>query len=912
MKRSIFIVLMALIPFLLLAGNIEPAELRCEYRNNPIGIDNNHPLFGWQLVTKERNQVQTAFELRVAEQRQDLLKGTNLAWESGKIISEKFIAVEYQGKPLESMKRYYWSVKVYDGNGVASAWSTPAFFEMGLLKPSDWKAKWIGDEREQFTNDKDFYQEDPMPLFRKKIVTSKRIASARLYISGLGYYEALLNGKKIGDRVLDPGFTSYKKEVQYTVYDVSEQFKLGENVLGIMLGNGWYNPLPLRLFSRFNLRDFAETGRATLIAQLHIKYSNGTEQIILTDESWETASGPIIRNNIYLGEEYDARLEKDFMSKPGWRQARIVKGPSGTLRVASQPPIRVTKTLSPVAIKEVGKDTFIVDMGQNFAGVVSIKVKGPSGTRIGLRFGEDIFKDGRLNYYTSVAGQIKEQWRADGGPGSPKTAWQRDEYLLKGIGEEKWSPRFTFHGFRYVELTGWPGTPTIESIRGLRMNSDVVSNGSFDCSDPAINKLHSAIQWTFLSNIFSVQSDCPAREKMGYGGDLVATAEAFIYNYDMHGFYKKTINDFANDQQADGGITEIAPFTGIADRGYGGYSGPLGWQLAFPFLQDQVYQYYGDKRILKDYYPFIKKQMAFLESKSQQGLFFWDISDHEALDTKPEAFTAACFYYHHAILAKKFASILGENSDSVRFDRLSKNIRRAILDRYYQPGTGRFDNGTQSAQLFALYYGLSPEPQKTIEALVKEFERWDDHVSTGIFSTKMMFEVMSENGMSDLLSKVAGQKTFPGWLHMIESGATTLWETWQYSDNTYSQNHPMFGSIEEWFYKYLLGIQPAAPGFSQIIIKPQTAGPLQWVKGSYRSVAGDISCSWKKEGARLTLDLTIPAGTKAMVFIPCKAGDQVRERGKLLKDQPGFALGTYNNGFYELELGSGTYSFVVN
>lgn len=905
MKRLAAILLTTLIPILLRAGSIEPVQLRCEYRINPIGIDVEQPVFGWQLASTLRNQAQMAYEVRVAEALQDLKTGSKLIWQSGKILSGKSFAVAYEGRPLESMKRYYWTVRVYDANGIASSWCTPAFFEMGLLKTTDWKAKWIGDEREQFKQEEDFYQEDPMPLFRKKIVSSKKVSRAGLYISGLGYYEAYLNHKKIGDRVLDPGFTAYSKEVQYSVYDVTKSLTTGENVLGIMVGNGWFNPLPMRLFGRFNLRGIMETGRPMILAQMKIWYADGTEQLIATDESWETIPGPIIRNNIYLGEEYDARKEKNFEEELGWRSARFVKGPAGILKSASQPPTRVTRILRPVSIKEIGQDTFIVDMGQNFAGVVSIKLNGPAGRKIGFRYGEDIFKDGRLNYFTSVAGQIKEQWKVNAGPGAPKTAWQRDEYTLKGTKEESWSPRFTFHGFRYVEITGWPGKPGIESIQGLRMNSDLEKNGSFECSDPSLNKLHEAIQWTFLSNVFSVQSDCPAREKMGYGGDLVATGESYIYNYDMHGFYRKTINDFANDQQPDGGITEIAPFPGIADRGYGGYSGPLGWQLAFPFLQDQLYQYYGDISILKNYYTAFKKQMAFLESKSQQGLFFWDISDHEALDTKPEAFTAACFYYHHVLLAKKFAGLLGERPDSIRYDRLANTIKQAIIERYYVWGTGRFDNGTQSAQLFALYYKLSPEPAKTIEALVKEFSRKDDHLSTGIFSTKMMFEVMSENGLSDLLSKVAMQKTFPGWLNMIESGATTLWESWQYSDNTYSQNHPMFGSIEEWFYKVLLGIQPASPGFSEIIIKPHTEGGLQWAKGTYHSVSGEISCSWKKEGGRFSLNLGIPAGVKARVFVPCREGALIKESGKIIQN----TAGKYQGDFFEVEIGSGNYHF---
>ena len=481
---------------------------------------------------------------------------------------------------------------------------------------------------------------------KSRSLPAKKIAAARLYITGLGYYEAYLNGKKIGDQVLDPGFTSYRKQVLYSTFDVTTQIKKGKNIFSLRLGNGWYNPLPIRLFGRFNLRDVQQTGRPCVKSQLLLRYIDGTEETIVSDESWLTAPGPVIRNNVYLGELYDARLEKkDWFTDGtnGWRNASITEGPSGSLHAQKQPPIRITAVVKPVRIYEAGKDTFIVDMGQNFAGVARIKVQAPAGTRINLRYGEDTLIQGRLNYYTTVAGQIKEIFRLSGGPGAPKTAWQEDSYITRGQGKEVWAPGFTFHGFRYVEITGWPGRPGVDDIEGLRMNSDIDEVGTFACSNEMFNQLNKTIKWTFLSNVFSVQSDCPGREKMGYGGDMVATAPAYIYNYDMSNFYHKTIQDFVNDQQPDGGITEIAPHTGIADRGYGGASGPLGWQLAFPFLQKQLYEFYGDTRIIEQNYDAFQKQMNFLQSKAINGLFHWDISDHEALDPRPEAFTALYF-----------------------------------------------------------------------------------------------------------------------------------------------------------------------------------------------------------------------------------------------------------------------------
>ncbi|CAA9537326.1 MAG: GH78 / CBM67, partial [uncultured Segetibacter sp.] len=676
------------------ASPLRADRLTCEYIQNPLGIDIQKPRLSWTLVSDQRNQQQTAYELLVSDNMADIQKAKGNVWQSGKVTSPQSLHIDYNGTPIKSFSRYYWVVKVYNLKGEGSAWSEPAWFETAMLHQNDWQAQWIGDDRKQFERDEDFYKDDPMPLFRKEFTAKKPIAAARLYICGLGYYEAYLNGKKAGDHLLDPGFTKYSKQNLYATYDITSLLQNGGNTAGIMLGNGWWNPLPLQLFGRFNLRSAQQTGRPCVKAQIRVSYTDGSTEVIATDKTWQTAEGPVIRNSVYLGEHYDARLEKSFenAAAKNWKTAVAVQGPSGTLTAQMLPPIRLTKVVKPLGIKEVGKDTFIVDMGQIFAGVARIKVQGPRGTKVTLRYGEDIHPDGRLNYLTSVTGQIKEQFHLSGGPGAPKTAWQQDNYILKGSGTETWSPRFTFHSLRYAEITGWPGKPSLDDIEGLRMNSDLPADGTFLCSNDMFNRLNETIKWTFLSNVFSVQSDCPGREKMGYGGDMVATAEAFIYNFGMANFYRKTIQDFANDQQPDGGITEIAPYTGIADRGYGGESGPLGWQLAFPYLQKQLYDYYGDKQIIKQNYNAFKKQMDFLQAKAINGLFHWDISDHEALDPRPEAFTASAFYYHHALLATEFAGILGKKDDSLKYSKLAADIKVAIVRKYWIPKTGRFDN----------------------------------------------------------------------------------------------------------------------------------------------------------------------------------------------------------------------------
>lgn len=911
----IFLVTLAVTSMAVAADSaLQPVNLTCEYRVNPLGIDTKKPSFSWTFVSAARNQHQNGFEIVMSEDSAEVTQGKGSVWSTGKINSVENFQIEYSGPPLKSFTRYYWRVRTYDKVGQVSSWSGVAWFETAMINASDWRAKWIGDGSKQFERDEDFYKDDRIPLFRKEISIKKKIVTARLYVAGIGYYEAFLNGKKIGDHVLDPGWTTYKKEVLYAVHDITALLKRGTNVTGFMLGNGWWNPLPLRMFSRFNLRDYQETGRPCVRAEIHIRYADGSDEIIPTDKTWQTAPGPIVRNNVYLGEQYDARLEQKNWNTVGpakgaWKNAVAVTGPTGQLHVQMQPPIRITRVIKPVRITELKPGVYIVDMGQNFAGVARIKVKGKAGTKINLRYGEALHPDGTLNYLTTVAGHIKEIWHLSGGPGAPPTAWQEDSYILKGNGVENWSPRFTFHGFRFIEITGWPGKPTVNDIEGLRMNSDIQKVGEFACSNEMFNKIHEVAQWTFLSNVFSVQSDCPGREKMGYGADMVTTANTFLYNYDMSNFYTKAVQDFANEQQPDGGITEIAPYYGIKDKGVGGESGPLGWQLAFPYLQMQLYEFYGDKRIIETHYPAVVKQLEFLQAKAIDGLFHWDISDHVAIDPKPEAFSASAFYYHHAKLAAAFAGILDKPGDSVMYTKLSEQIKRDIIGKYHVPHTGRFDNATQSAQLFALWYNLASEREKTMKVLMQEFERHNWHVSSGIFGVMMMFDVLRESNQQEVAYTIANQKDYPGWGYMLSKGATTFWESWEYPDNAPSQNHPMFGSIDEWFYRSLLGINPTAPGFKKIIIKPQPAGDLSWAKGSYSSVSGKIVCDWKIENKKFRLSVSIPANTRAEVWILNDGKSEVVENGKPVSTIAELKVQTVANGYVVVELGSGDYSF---
>ncbi len=900
--------------FLCHAQSIAVVDQRCEYWSNPLGIDVPSPHFGWVLKAKEKNQEQTAYELIVSNNYKDISKKKGNVWSTGKVRSSQSVHVEYGGKPLNPFTRYYWRVKVYDKNGKSSEWSDPSWFETAALDPSDWTASWIGSDKTNAEEDEELYKDAPAPLFRKIFKVEKKIKSARLHISGLGYYEADINGKRVGDNVLDPGWTAYRKQVLYSTYDITDHLKQGSNVIGIILGNGWYNPLPLRMWGKWNLREQLTIDRPCLSGMIHITYSDGSKEIIPTDNTWDWFDSPILRNNIYLGEHYDARLETDYTDldkyPEGMSRAVKVTGPKGKMTAQLQPPIKIYRKIKPIAITETDPGVFVVDMGQNFAGAVQISVKGKAGTCVRLRYGEDIYKDGKINGMTSVVGQIKY---GNGGAGSPSVAWQEDSYTLNGNGIETWMPRFTFHGFRYVELTGWPGKPTLDDIEGMCMSADVPQVGEFECSNPMFNKLIENIRWTFRSNLFSVQSDCPAREKFGYGGDILCSTNAFSFNYDMSNFYRKVLWDNANDQRESGAITETIPYMGIADFGTDANdgSGPISFQAGFPFLVNHLYEFYGDKRIIAEHYTALKKLVDYLISCSKDNLILVDISDHESLDEKPHALTASAWYYYHVMMFARFERILGNAGEAEKYESISQQIKQAIVKKMFDASTGVFGNGTQSAQVFGLWFPFieGKDRAAAFNHLSKAIDAKQGHLSTGIFATKMMFDVFREADRNETAYNIANQKDFPGWGYMIEKGATTLWETWAYSDNTYSQNHPMYGSISEWFYRSILGINPTSPGFKEFIIKPQPTGDLTHAEGGYRSVYGFIASKWKLHDGKMKLNVSVPVNTKATVMIPTSDAQSVTIDGMQPDKVKDVSVKGCSSGYMSIEVGSGDYSF---
>ncbi len=886
---------------------IRVREPRCEYRREPLGIDVVEPQLSWQVTSSTRGQKQLAYQIMVASTLADLQADRSDLWDSGRVDSEESIHVPYQGKPLGSGQRCYWKVKAWGHDGAVSEWSEPTWWEMGLLGEGAWRGNWISDGKPLPDTNAGFFEDDPAPLFRKEFTVKGEVRRARLSLSGLGYVEASLNGHRVGDQYLDPIWTIPGQRVYSSVYDVSSDLQPGSNCIGVTLGNGWYNPLPLRMWGRVNLRERLIVGRPRFIAQLQIEYANGTSDTIVSDATWKVAPGPILRNSIYLGEKFDACQIRDGWDQPAhddrdWTAAHVAAAPTGRLQAQPLSPIKVTARLEPVGITEPAKDTFIVDMGQNFGGLASFTFDVPRGTEINIRYGELLHPDGSLNPMTSVCGQIK---RKEPGPdGSPAVAWQADTYIAKGGGPETYTPRFTFHAFRYIELTGLPKPPKLKDIVGLRMNSAVEPVGSFTCSSEPYNRIQKMCEWTFLSNLFGVQSDCPHRERFGYGGDLVVTSDAFLMNFDMATFYANAARQWHDSALPDGMLTDTAPSVGIQ------YCG-VGWAMAHPHVVTQLFRYYGDRRMVEEQYPTAKRWLELVRSQNPDFIVTKGLHDHEALAKDSSAAMVTPLYCESARMVASLARILGKDAEAAEYEQLAESIRRAYVDTFLTRGTGKVSSGIQGAQAFAIYLDMLPEQERAaaFEHLLRDLvDTNKGKLTTGIFGTRFLLDILSRQGRADLIHPMVAGSDFPGWGHMLDQGATTLWEDWKFSDNTYSHNHPMFGSISQWFYNWPGGIQPEpeAVAFDRFRFQPWFAPDLDWVQCTYRSVRGPITCNWKREPSGITLDLQVPVGTTATLSLP--AGT-VTENGRPFvgsgeatptAGQGGAVLTTLQSGHYEV------------
>ena len=907
---------------------MQAVDLRCEYQTSPLGIDAEQPRLSWRLESDTRAQSQAAYQILVASSLEQLEAGQGDLWDTGRVDSNETLHIEYDGAVLKSGQRCFWKVRSWPTKGEASdaEWSDAAWFETALIGPEEWEAVWINDGRQNPESDEDLFKEDPAPLFRKEFTLAKPVQSARLYITGLGYYDAQLNAQSVGDHELDPGWTDYADRVYYSTYDVTDQLAADpenddSHCLAVTVGNGWYNPLPLRMWGHRDIRKTLAVGRPRFIAQLEIEFVDGTHQTITSGPTWKTTPGPMLRNSVYLGEVYDARLEipdwnrSDF-NDSDWLDASLAEEPIGALEAQPLEPIRVTAELEPVSITEPKPGTFIYDMGQNFGGRIALTLDVPEGTTVDLRYGELINEDGTLNPKTSAAGQIKGQPKYDESgrelgvwdPVYPSSAWQGDRYIAKGVPGETFEPCFTFHAFRYVEVTGLPSTPTLDMVQGHRMNSDVKSSGEFSCSNDLLNDIQEICRWTFLSNIFSVQSDCPHRERFGYGGDLVNTCDVFMLNYDMANFYEKATWDWHDGAREDGMLTDTAPFVGIQ------YCG-VGWAMIHPLLQQKLYQYYGDRRLIEQQYATSKRWFDLVASQNEDHIIKNGLSDHESLTPKPAPPMVTPLYCESARIMSELATVLGKEQEAQHYADLSHEIRQAWFEQFVDQETGVISPDTQAIYAFALYLDMLPQEMRAtaMEHLVEDIANdKEGHLSTGIFGTKYALDVLSREGHSELAYDVVSSREFPSWGYMLENGATTLWEHWALSDNTFSHNHPMFGSVSQWFFNWLGGIQvePDSVGFDHFSLRPQFVDDLEWVNCRYDSVRGPITCNWTRSEGRIELEIEVPVNTTATLYLPVNASS-IYENGQPVALAEGVELLTQTDEWMQYRVESGTYHFTI-
>lgn len=901
MKKSFLLLFFFQLTSLLLIAQVNVKSLNIEYLSNPIGIDVEEPRFSWIIQSKYRGFNQSAYQILIASSPEKLNEESADIWNSGKVLSDKSVLVPFTHHQLSSRQRYFWKVRVWDEKEKASPYSENAFWEMGLLKNNDWKAKWISApkvydwasfvaRRKSLISDGEKENIYSAPQFRQTFQVTKKMVQARLYISGIGYNVPLLNGQRIGDHLLDPAFTRYDKSVLYSTYDVSENIRPGENVLGVVLGNGWYN-----MFTKdvWGFDHAPWRNEPALLAQLEIIFEDGSKQIIVSDESWKVAPGPIVFNSIRQGESYDAGKETPGWDKAGfddkrWYQPQEVGGPAGKLKAQMIQPVKATEHLVPKTITQPQPGLYVFDLGKNIAGFAELKIEAPAGTEITLRYGERLSKDGRVD-------------QQDIGQHVENHIVQTDKYICKGKGIEIWHPSFVYHGFQYIEVNGLPGKPGKETITGIILHTAMESAGSFDCSNKLFNSIQQAALNSYQSNFMGYPTDCPQREKNGWTGDAHLAAEMGLYNFKGQNAYTKWLGDIADEQRPSGEVPAIIPTSGW---GYFWGNGPA-WDNALILIPWYLYQYSGDQRILQQMYPHIKLYVDYLGTKADNHLIKIGLGDWAPAKTKtPAEVTSTAYYYVDAVLLSKMAGIFGNALDQKKYTALANQIKEAFNKQYYHEN-GIYDQGSQTALACAIYQGLSDDHlEKTVSALVSAVKDRDDHLDCGILGTKYLLHALSDHGRSDVAYKIVNQRTFPGWGNWIEQGATTLWEQW---DGSESHNHIMFGDVSAWFYKNLAGISPdsAQPGFKRILFQPYFSEDLTWVKAIHQSMYGEIAADWTRENNYIKYKITIPANTTGEIILP--------QNKELFVDDIALSKSEYAKKIYKendvirFVLGSGTY-----
>ncbi len=911
-------------------AELAPERLRCEYRANPLGIDEAAPRLSWIVTSGERGQKQTAYQILVATSAEKLARDVGDLWDSGRVETGETVNVEYAGGELASREVCHWKVRAWDSGGRPSEWSEPALWSMGLLEPSDWQARYIS------YRDESPIWEDPEELFlpparqyRREFTSGKEIRRATIYATALGIYEIHLNGRRVGEAYFVPGWTDYRRRAYYQTYDVTDLVRTGENAVGAWVADGWYSG-----YVGFGLLTGIGTegiGRYTygktpaFMAQLEIEYADGSRDVIPTDASWKVfGGGPVREADFLMGEWYDARLETPGWASPGyddgaWDPAILAEQngsvPATFIQYRNPPPgepvkkhprevdlgfrrppelqafpgvpVRATEEIEPVEITSPEEGVHIFNLGQNFAGIARLEVKGPAGTRVRLRFGEMLHPDGRL---------MTENLRK---------ARAHDHYVLRGDPDgETFTPRFTFHGFQYVEVTGYPGTPPRDAITGLVLHSDTPLASRFECSDPMVNRLFENIVWTQRANFIDLPTDCPQRdERMGWTGDAQAYIRSATFNADTAAFYTKWLRELMESQRPSGAFPGYAPFPFQHGWDFG-----TAWADAGVICPWTVYRVYDDTRIIDRCWEPMTRFMDWRRRTSRDflgvvhGNHWGDWLAQEQTKTPLDYIDTIYFAYSTRLMAD-MARATQREREAAEYEELFGNIKRAFVKKYVR-ADGTLTVDTQTAYALALFADLIPNPLREAAGreLADKIAANGQRMATGFLGTRPLLPVLSSVGRHDLATFLLQSHEFPSWGYEIDQGATSIWERWdsytkedgfgRHNAAMNSFSHYAFGAVCEWMFRRLAGIDTEGPGYSRLILRPCPPSPgsnaehepIHWVRASYDSIRGKIASNWKLEGDRFRLDVEVPANTTATVFVPATGASRVTEGGKPLDD----------------------------
>ena len=892
-------------------AQVSVKKLRCEMLVNPLGIDIKEPRLSWQLNSDQRNVQQTAYEIIVSSSKEKLSKNEADVWGSGRVNSSQSIHIRYTGKQLQTGKEYFWKVKSITNKG-ETTWSDPAYWTMGLLNKSDWKAKWIGYDKASSWDSITQWSRLSARYLRKQFQSNTAIKRATIYISGLGLYELYLNGQRIGDQVLAPNPTDYRKTFFYNTHDVTRQIKDGNNAIATVLGNGRF----FTMRQNYKPQKHNTFGYPKLLLQLEIEYVDGSKKVILSDETWKlNVDGPIRTNNEYDGEEYDATKEFPGWNNFGyddskWIKPQLVAAPPGKLMAQMSEPMKVMKVINPVSIKPASNGKYILDMGQNFAGWVQIKVQGKKGQKVQLRFAESLKNDGEI--FTA----------------NLRDAKVTDIYTLKGNAIETWQPSFVYHGFRYVEVTGFPGTPTLNDFEGKLIYDAFETTGSFNTSNSVINGIYRNAWWGIASNYKGMPVDCPQRnERQPWLGDRVIGAMGETYLFDNAKHYAKWMQDIEDSQTAEGAIPDVAP----AFWNY--YSDDVTWPAAFITISNHLYNQFGDITPIQRHYSSMKKWMEYMKRKymtnyivtrDKYGDWCMPPESPTLIHAKDPArltdgkLIATAYYHKMLSYLQRFAGLLNKKEDARSFGLLMDSIKTAFNKTFYNTDKKYYSNNTVTANLLPLYFGIVPDSlkhslfERIREKIVVENR---GHTSTGLIGSQWVMRTLSDYGNTDLAYQLTTNTTYPSWGYMVANGATTIWELW--NGNTAdpgmnSQNHVMLlGDLLTWYYENLAGIRSdkTEVAFKRIIMKPNLPTGLDFVNASYNSMHGLIKSEWNKNAGQFEWNVSIPANSSAIIHVPARSLAELMESGSDILKAEGVQSVKFENGVAVVQVGSGQYKF---